>query len=311
MSLPFHLAELVQKIQGDISARKANLLRAQGLYERFLKLLDSYDALSKSDARLLEAYLEDRNGFSTASTKDAAARRDAKIKRFKEEKELKRKLEVCSFPFSCNGNQDVNVTWQYLRQNPKLAEQDDQVVRELHLTNLTFLVHQTFASLESIAQELNIISLAPPPAPPAGHQAGNAPGGPDTRQGAREGSSSNRDGYSDRLDTQLPGLRYTGPILDASGKPLRPFTLTSTRQTLKKGVFRPDHNLPTMSIDEYLEEERKRGGIIEGGGEASGIRPEVDEDDLEKADEETMKARAWDEFKEENPKGAGNTINRG
>jgi hypothetical protein len=66
-----------------------------------------------------------------------------------------------------------------------------------------------------------------------------------------------------------------------------------------------------MTIDEYLEEERKRGGIIEGGGAQSGIRPEPNEDDLEKADEETMKARAWDEFKEENPKGSGNTLNRG
>lgn len=66
-----------------------------------------------------------------------------------------------------------------------------------------------------------------------------------------------------------------------------------------------------MTIDEYLEEEKRRGGIIEGGGEQSGIRPEPDEDDLDKADEETMKARAWDEFKEDNPKGSGNTLNRG
>ena len=66
-----------------------------------------------------------------------------------------------------------------------------------------------------------------------------------------------------------------------------------------------------MTIDEYLEEERKRGGIIEGGGRQSAIRQEVDEDDIDKADEETMKARAWDEFKEANPKGSGNTMNRG
>jgi hypothetical protein len=66
-----------------------------------------------------------------------------------------------------------------------------------------------------------------------------------------------------------------------------------------------------MTIDEYLEEEKRRGGIIEGGGEASGIRPEPNEDDLIAADAETLKARAWDEFKEDNPKGSGNTLNRG
>ncbi len=66
-----------------------------------------------------------------------------------------------------------------------------------------------------------------------------------------------------------------------------------------------------MTIDEYLAEERRRGGIIDGGGEASWRRPEPDEDDVERADAETLKARAWDEFKEANPRGSGNTLNRG
>jgi hypothetical protein len=57
-----------------------------------------------------------------------------------------------------------------------------------------------------------------------------------------------------------------------------------------------------MTIDEYLEEERARGGIIEGGGEASGLSPEPDEDNFEKADAETYKAREWDEFTEANPR---------
>lgn len=78
----------------DVSLRKSNLLRARGYYERFLKLLDSYDMLGKADTKLLEAYNENKNNFSTANTRDASARRDAKIARFKEEKELKRKLEV-------------------------------------------------------------------------------------------------------------------------------------------------------------------------------------------------------------------------
>ena len=191
---------------------------------------------------------------------------------------------------------------QHLKQNPKLAEQDDQVVRDLNLTNITFMVHQTFQSLESLAQELHIISLAPP-APPAGQHARPQDGREDDRD---------KDGYSERLDGQLGGLRgYSGPILSSDGKPMRPFTLLDTRQTLTKNVFRPDHSLPTMTIDEYLEEEKRRGGIIEGGGPQSEIREEPNEDDLDAADAETMKARAWDEYVEENPKASGNTLNRG
>ncbi|KAF2473916.1 type 2A phosphatase-associated protein 42 [Lindgomyces ingoldianus] len=283
MTICYQLADLVQKITGDLSIRKENLLKARGFYERFLKLLDSYDMLGKSDSRLLEAFLENKDQFSTASMKDAAARRGTKVARFREEKELKRKLE-------------------YLQQNPKVAENDEQVVRELHLANLAFMVHQTFQSLESIAQELHILSLAPP----APRQGQNTLA-PDARHSERDSG----DNYSDRLDPQSAGWRFSGPILSGDGKPLRPFTLLDTRQRLQKGVFRPDHNLPTMTIDEYLEEEKRRGGIIEGGGEQSGIRPEPDEDNVEKADEETMKARAWDEFTEENPKGSGNTLNRG
>ena len=99
--------------------------------------------------------------------------------------------------------------------------------------------------------------------------------------------------------------------MSSDGKPMRPFTLLDSRQTLKKNVFRPDHSLPTMTIDEYLEEEKRRGGMIDGGGPQSAEQPEPDEDNLIAADEETMKQRAWDEYVEENPKGSGNTLNRG
>lgn len=163
------------------------------------------------------------------------------------------------------------------------------------------MVHQTFQSLESIAQELHILSLAPPAQP----ERQDLPA-PDGRQDGR-----GRDVYSERLDTQLPGLKHSGPIFSSDGKVMRPFTLLDGRQRVQQGVFRPGHSLPTMSIDEYLEEEKRRGGIIEGGGEQSMMVPEPDEDNLERTDEETLKARSWDEFKEDNPKGAGNTLNRG
>lgn len=126
--------------------------------------------------------------------------------------------------------------------------------------------------------------------------------------------ASTEDGYSDRLDVDLSQRRQGGKygaILSKDGKPLKPFTLTSRRTDIQKGVFRSGHNLPTMTIEDYLEEEKRRGGVIEGGGEASGMPKEVDEDNLEIADAETMKARAWDEYTEANPKGSGNTLNRG
>ncbi|KAI5212192.1 hypothetical protein AUEXF2481DRAFT_34410 [Aureobasidium subglaciale EXF-2481] len=275
----YRLADLSQRVSsGD---RKAVLRRAQHCYDKFLRQLDLYDLLSPSDAKLLEEYREDPTSFSTASTSDPAARRERKILRFKQEKDLKQKL-------------------QHLQQNPAALQNDDDMHRRLQLTQIDFCVHQSFQSLESIAQELHILSRAPPPPPP---------GQETLSSDLRERHKSN-DGYSERLDGPM-SAGLSGPMLSKDGKPLRPFTLLNTRQTMQAGVFRPDHSLPTMTIDEYLDEEKRRGGMIEGGGAQSGVQPEVDEDDLDKADEATMKARAWDEYVEHNPKGSGNTLNRG
>ena len=131
----------------------------------------------------------------------------------------------------------------------------------------------------------------------------------------RERNGLSKEQYSDRLDPSLSHLingGKAGPILSKEGKPLKPFTLLDTRQRLRDGVFRPDHSLPTMTIDEYLAEEKRRGGMVDGGGEALGrTAAGIDEDDFAMADVETMKAREWDEFTESNPKGSGNTLNRG
>ncbi|KAK3678101.1 Type 2A phosphatase-associated protein 42 [Recurvomyces mirabilis] len=279
--LNYRIAELVLRVNG-YENRKANILQAQKRYERFLKQLDNYDLLIKDDAALFEQYHEAPNTFSTASTTDAAARRDAKIRRFKDEKALKQKLE-------------------HLRSNPTVLHNDEAAARELCLTELAFCTHQTFAQLEGIGQELHILSLAPPSPPPESSS---------TVDG-RERNGRHANGYNERLDAPPLSAGMRGPILDSKGKPLRPFTLTSKRQEFANGVFRPDHSLPTMSIDEYLEEERKRGGMIDGGGPQSEVKPVVDEDDMEAADRETMKAREWDEYVEANPKGSGNTLNRG
>lgn len=75
------------------------------------------------------------------------------------------------------------------------------------------------------------------------------------------------DNYSDRVDPSEIFTKANGrPLLSSDGKPLRPFTLLDNREKLKGQVFGPGHRLPTMTIDEYLEEEQKRGNILSGGG---------------------------------------------
>ena len=280
----FHLAELVQKTPSfSPSERAETIQKTRNFHEAFLGLLDRYELLKGEYAKLFERYSDDPSHFTTVAGADAAAKRNAKIANFKAEKALKDKLAV-------------------LKRNPRYLEQgDEELVREVHLTHVQFCTHTAFQDLESLNRELEVLSQAP--AAPQSH--------PSAPSDSRHRTAERPDEYSERLDSPLSHLGRGGPLLAKNGKPLQPFTIVGGRQDLKKGVFRPGHNLPTMGIDEYLDEERRRGNIIEGGGEASFHRPEPDEDNMEKADEETYKAREWDEFTEANPRGSGNTLNRG
>ncbi|KAK3318447.1 TAP42-like protein [Apodospora peruviana] len=302
----FHLAELTQKLpSASPQERKRTLSSARDSYERYLHLLDSYELLPQTYKKLLEQYTESPSTFSTVSTSDPAARRNSKMANYKAEKELRVRLSFLrSQPEYANFDNPDTATAN--------TGADEEAVRDVHLAHLNYSSHMTFQSLEGLNRELDVLALAPEPLLPSLVSSGG--GGlsneseDDPRRRERE-----RANEAARLDMPLRRLQSTlgGPLLTKQGKPLQPFTLVNDRQELTKGVFRPGHNLPTMSIDEYLEEERRRGGIIEGGGEASWARPEPDEDDIDKADAETLKARAWDEYVEANPKGSGNTLNRG
>lgn len=277
------------------------LQRTRDAYERYLTLIDQYDLFAAGDKKLYQQYTRDPAAFSTISTTNSEARRATKIANFKQEKELKRKLEVTSRHLSprrvVSSHLKPSANWppQHLSQNPDALRNDDDALRDLHTTNIHLSTHTTFQTLESLALEFQILALAPPtPAP-----------GPEALERDYRERNGLRDtpDYSDRLDMPSQfSSSNTGPILDPAGKPLRPFTMLDSRQTLQKGVFKSGHRLPTMTIDEYLEEEKRRGGIIEGGGEASGRAPVPDEDNYEKADAEIMKAREWDEYVEANPK---------
>ncbi|KKA31120.1 hypothetical protein TD95_000602 [Thielaviopsis punctulata] len=290
LAVSYHIAELTLKTPFTTPAARAPVVRqARSEFDGFLKLLDQYDLLGLTYTEQYLRYCEDPDGFRVVDARDPAARRDAKIASFAAEKKLKQRLAT-------------------LRANPRYLENggDEDIVRETYLAALELQVHDALQQMDSINQELEILAQAPPPPPPG---ASASPRGEDHRM-RRTAAGKIDNGYSERLDaplTKTPG----GPLLSTTGKPLQPFTLVGNRQELRKGVFRPGHNLPTMSIDEYLEEERRRGNIIEGGGEASYARPEPDEDNEEKNDAETLKARAWDDYKDDHAKGAGNTINRG
>jgi immunoglobulin-binding protein 1 len=91
----YRLAELILRVSSK--DRKTKIQKAREAYERYLSLLDHYEILSTADKKLYHSYTEAPTTFSTISTTDPNARRAAKIANFKQEKELKKKLEVCLY----------------------------------------------------------------------------------------------------------------------------------------------------------------------------------------------------------------------
>lgn len=96
LSIDYVLGDLVPRTKA--TDRKPLLRASQEAYERYLSLLDTYDLLSKSDKKLYERYLDNRDSFSLLPSDDVSIRRETKIARFQQEKDLKQKLQVRAEP---------------------------------------------------------------------------------------------------------------------------------------------------------------------------------------------------------------------
>jgi len=81
--------------------------------------------------------------------------------------------------------------------------------------------------------------------------------------------------------------------------------LPSKREQLKKEVFRPSYPLPTMTVEEWAEEQM-RLGLMPSPGDVPTTQKKKEEDNEEEEEKATLKARAWDDWKDDHPRGVGN-----
>ncbi|KAG8948878.1 hypothetical protein FRC04_009216 [Tulasnella sp. 424] len=319
--VPYALSEVNSRLNvgSDPEDRLRVVAESQASLKRFLKLLSDYEIVSDADRSAFDP--------NAAAALDPGRRREVKIAQSRKQKEIKDRIKALrqrkggpagDFP------DDFDLVASLLPGPTRSGDDDDdddlddEMVREMTLLLLRLIWTQAISNLTMIDQEVEMLRHAlrnpPPPRPPQ----------------TERSSGAAADTASWRLD-RLPGVGSgpdgKGPLLDAQGKPLRTFTIVSGQQAdrarLQAEVFRPDHRLPTMSIDEYLEEEKRRGNIITGGGAASQNAPTSSEQlqmDSEqdgtifgeqKSEEKRKKDEEWAVFTDRNPKGSGNTMNRG
>lgn len=86
------------------------------------------------------------------------------------------------------------------------------------------------------------------------------------------------------------------------------------RKEIKDKVFKPHWNLPTISIEEAGEIEYRQ--MLEREKESERLKQEreknkKDSDDEYSDEEKIKKEREWDDWKDDNPRGWGNTGSKG
>ncbi|ODV89961.1 hypothetical protein CANCADRAFT_1692 [Tortispora caseinolytica NRRL Y-17796] len=237
-------------------------------FATFLKLAEDYGLVPDSLKKFVEAA---KNG-SSAETADNFIH--------PKNPEGRRKNKIEQF----RAEKEIRERLKALSMRPHA---DEDVVRETQIAQIALQVANTLTSIESLRLEKGLIDKKVDVVP-------------QTKNSIDE----------TRLDYE--SIRRGGPRLPHRGP--GPTILESTKhglmRTLDRDIRRgPDPStLPTMGIDEYLDIERRRGGILDS---QPSQKPEHTDEESEDEDEKTMKEREWDEFKESNPKGSGNTMNNG
>ncbi|ONH66890.1 Immunoglobulin-binding protein 1 [Cyberlindnera fabianii] len=272
LATDYFLAQLYAEFSQP--AKTINIRKAILCYLHFFTNLQNYGLLT-SDQETKYDKLKERPFDIPVLHETAMLRREDKIANFRMEKQLSVRLQALE-KLEDDDNEYQNA--------------DDEVVRELYLDQLRLFVIRTFDNIRNLTMELEILQNIPEPKVE------------EVKDDDREKKRDNTN-FTERLES------VDMAVMDKKGKILRPFTLMK-RDDLKKKVFGTGQYLPTVTVEEFLEQELANGGVISGGGN-DGDAESSDEDDMEKADRETYKKREWDEFTESHAKGSGNTMNRG
>jgi immunoglobulin-binding protein 1 len=307
-------------VMDPIERRTTHLSVAVSLYQSFLRLAHQYRLVDKHLFPLLHRALmsennreEDddddsssssnrrRRGVDTSSSsisssssrsRDPTVLRQQKIEKFKREKELKKRLD--SFQPLVPRIRGMHITNKGDDDNDEEDSIEDEIVRKYWITRIQLAVSDVLGEVPTLQQEIELLK----------HRASLPTGGDkeDTR------SSSNKkieDGdFLEKLAQAASALQKS-TLSSSSGNNSR-----QRRQDIRSEVFRPSHTVATMSVEQYGEVEYRqmmeRQRVEEDRKEVE-ERRRMGMTEEEREEEEVGKQRAWDAFKDDNPRGWGNS----
>ncbi|KAK2992747.1 hypothetical protein RJ640_023260 [Escallonia rubra] len=324
--VPFYLAELTEKTAQD--DRLEILKASQSKLKEFISFCEAMELVPEEEleasAQGGPSYAVDRRAKKIARFKRqrAAESKLLEIKERKERRGRSTKAAALSTPVE-TGEED-------------LLDDDGEEEREAWLTTISMAICKAFDLLEMLKKEEEMLSAIKEKQAKEGdeeisqdvlderaktaeawHRNGAArarytkPAPPITCATFAQDVLEGRANVSQAHEHKHQPLIFGPASLVGGG-------LTSERERMVAQVFQPTHRMPTMSIEEAgLKEmelmnkwqERTTKFMEEANSswhkDSRKLRPGQEEDE-EDDDDAQEKARAWDDWKDENPRGAGN-----
>ncbi|XP_021294173.1 PP2A regulatory subunit TAP46 [Herrania umbratica] len=322
--VPFYLAELTEKlVQGD---RIQILKTSQAKLKEFISFCEAMELVPQEE---LEASAE-------GGSNSLADRRALKIARFRRQRAAEAKLTEIKERKERRGRSTKAAALSTPVEAGEEDEQDDdgEEEREAWLTTISLAICKAFDLLEMLKKEEEVLSAIKEKQLKEGEK-GFSQAILDDR--TKKAEAWHRDAAARAQYTKpappitcatfaqdvIEGRANVSQAHDHKHQPmifgpqsLIGGSLTNERQRMAAQVFQPGHRMPTMSIEEAgLREmemmnkwqERNAKMFEEANStwykDSPKLGPSENEEDDDAAQD---KARAWDDWKDDNPRGAGN-----
>ena len=323
MLCEFYLAEVVSRTRApDPAARAPFAAEAADALEAFLRRCEVHDLLTPEAKRQREGLKRQREGQNA----DPGTARADKVARFRRERAIRARLEELESTRRRRAEEALlNADWD--DEDPDASPEDEVEERERWTLLIEDAVAKSLDDVAHLARELEMIAArdelaaARPAARPRAAGGVNAPGGrgvytlmPDGAvvPGFNDASS----GCASSIGGQPTG-RQTASVPAELMESLRRMYGTGvaggsarSAERIRSEVFRPSHILPTMTVEQAGEIERREMMERQREQAENAARRAREESEMtreEREERDLAKARSWDEFKDDNPFGHGNS----
>ncbi|CAM6083092.1 unnamed protein product [Calypogeia fissa] len=322
--VPYYLGFLTEKLSTkDTPSRLRKVDASKSQLLAFIRVCDRLELVPSAETEAL----------AQETAPNAEARRNQKLARFKRQKAAQSQLqEIKERQERRRRSSQAAAKATRVENGDKEAEEDDEEEREARFAQISFELCKALDLLEMLKKEEEMLNAV---------QEVNSKGGNDafTRtilderqaraegwhkeaaakaratlvsqplaaamfgKNAIEGRTSLGNGHQ---HAHTPLLFGPASVVDGS--------LSTERERMVAEVFQPSHRLPTMSIEEaglaemnIMREWNEKNQKIFDEANTSWHNDGKKKDDDSDDEAAEYKARDWDDWKDENPRGAGNS----